>query len=211
MTPKYSIPGPAYRITTPRMTIRCPEPSDAPVLDLAIKLSLDHLLPWMLWAKEEPVSLDERLEFLRRTRGNFDLSADFGYLVFNLSETLFLGGTGLSPRLGKDTREISYWIHKCHTHQGFATEVAAALTRVAFEVDHVRRVEIHCSNKNIYSATIPKKLGYFHEATLHEHAEDVNGGLHDLMLWSLLEENYLLSPLATAKIQAFDVIGRRIL
>ncbi len=208
MTPKDAIPGPAYRITTPRLTIRCPEPSDAPALDLAINLSLDHLLPWMQWAKGEPVSLNERIEFLRRTRGNFDLATDFGYLIFNLSENLLLGGTGLSPRLSKDTREIGYWIHKYHTHQGYATEATAALTRVAFEVDQVRRVEIHCSPKNIYSAAIPKKLGYIHEATLHHRAEDVTGGLRDTMLWSLFEESY---PSALADIQAFDVIGRRIL
>jgi RimJ/RimL family protein N-acetyltransferase len=211
MIPAEAIPGPAYRINTPRLLIRCPEPADAPALDLAIKLSLDHLLPWMLWAKQEPVSLDERIEFLRCSRGNFDLANDFGYLIFNLSETLLLGGTGLHTWLGRDTREIGYWIHKYHTHQGYATEVASALTRVAFEVDHVRRVEIHCSPKNTYSAAIPKKLGFIHEATLHNRAEDVSGNLRDTMIWSLFEENYPASPAASLAIQAFDVIGRRIL
>jgi RimJ/RimL family protein N-acetyltransferase len=211
MTPANLIPGPAYRITTPRLLIRCPAPSDAPALDLAIKLSLDHLLPWVLWAKQEPITLDERIEFLRRTRGNFDLASDFGYLIFNLSETLLLGGTGLHTRRGRDAREIGYWIHKYHTHQGYATEVASALTKVAFEVDHVRRVEIHCSPNNFYSAAIPKKLGFIHEATLHNRIEDVSGNLRDAMIWTLFDENYPASPPARLKIQAFDVIGRKIL
>jgi RimJ/RimL family protein N-acetyltransferase len=211
MTSSESIPGPAYRIITSRLVIRCPEPTDAPALDLAIRNSLDHLLPWVLWAKAEPVSLDERIEFLRHTRGNFDLGTDFGYLIFNLSETILLGGTGLNTRLGQGAREIGYWIHKGHINQGYATEVSSALTKVAFEVDHVRRVEIHCDPTNIRSASIPRKLGFIHEANLHNRAENAAGNLRDSMIWSLFEENYPTSLAAKADIQAFDVIGRRII
>lgn len=211
MTSSVTIPGPAYRITTPRLLIRCPEPSDAQLLDLAIQQSLDHLRSWVLWVKREPVSIDERIAFLRHTRGNFDLGNEFGYMIFNPSETLILGGTGLHTRLGRDAREIGYWIHKDHINRGYATEVAAALTRVAFEVDHVGRVEIHCSPKNTRSALVPKKLGFIHEATLHNRAEDVSGNPRDTMIWSLFEDDYFSSIPAKLDIQAFDVIGRRIL
>ena len=155
--------------------------------------------------------LSSVLNSFSQTRGNFDLGIDFGYLIFNPSETLLLGGAGLSTRHGQGVREIGYWIHKDHIHQGFATEASAALTRVAFEVDHVRRVEIHCSPKNTRSASVPRKLGYVHEATLHDRAQDVSGNLRDTMIWSLFEENYSSSPSANADIQAFDVIGRRLL
>ena len=53
-----------------------------------------------------------------------------------------------------------------HDGQGLATEVSAALTRVAFEIDQVDRVEIHCEPQNVRSAAVPRKLGYQHEATL---------------------------------------------
>jgi RimJ/RimL family protein N-acetyltransferase len=211
MTTSESIPGPAYRITTPRLVIRCPEPSDVSLLDLAIKQSLEHLLPWMLWAKREPVSLKERIEFLRRMRSNFDLGVEYGYLIFNPSEILLLGGTGLHPRVGQGALEIGYWIHKDHINQGYATEVSAALTKVAFEVEHVRRVEIHCSPKNSRSASIPRKLGFILEATLHNRVDDVNGDLRDTLVWSLFEENYLTSLASKIELQAFDAIGRRIL
>ena len=206
-----SIPGPAYRIITPQLVIRCPEPTDATALDLAIRQSLDYLLPWLLWAKQEPVSLQERIEFLRKVHGNFELGVDFGYVIFNPSETLLLGGTGLHTRLGQGAREIRYWIHKEHINHGYATAVSAALTKVAFEVDQVKRVEIHCDLKNIRSASIPRKLGFIHEATLHNRVEDVFGNLRDTMVWTLFEENYPTSLAAQANIQAFDVIGRRII
>ncbi len=210
MSQSEAIPGPAYRIVTPRLVIRCPSPIDAAAHDLAIRQSLDHLLPWVFWAKNEPVSFEQRIEFLRRTQGNFDLGLDFGYLVFNPSETEVIGGASLSTRLGVNTREIGYWIHKDHLNQGLATEVSAALTKVAFEVDHVSRVEIHCSPKNLRSAAIPRKLGFIHEATLHNRAEDVDGSPRDTMIWSIFEENYPASPSAKIELQAFDAIGRRI-
>ncbi len=211
MTIPEPVPGPAYRITTPRLIIRCPEPSDASALDLAIRQSLDHLLPWVLWAKEEPISFDQRIEFLRRTRGNFDLETDFGYLVFNPSEDILLGGTSLSTRLGRGVREIGYWIHKDHIKQGYATEISAALTKVAFECDHVHRVEIHCNPINIRSASIPPKLGFIHEATLHDRDLNIDGNFRDTMIWTLFAANYPTSPAAKAEIQAYDSIGRRIL
>jgi RimJ/RimL family protein N-acetyltransferase len=205
------IPGPAYRIVTSRLVIRCPEPGDAPAMDLSIRQSLDHIQPWLLWAKDEPASFEKRLEFIRRTRGNFDLGIDFGYFIFNPLETILLGGTSLNTRLGLDAREIGYWIHKDYINQGFATEVTAALTKVAFEVDHVKRVEIHCNPKNIRSASVARKLGFVHEATLQHRVEDIDGSLRDAMIWSLFDFAYLSSPSALADIQAYDAIGRRIL
>jgi RimJ/RimL family protein N-acetyltransferase len=196
---------------TPRLVIRCPEPSDADALDLAIKQNIDHLLPWMVWAKTEPISFQQRIEFLRTVRGNFDLDNDYGYLIFNPEETLVIGGTGLHTRLGPGAREIGYWIHKDHLNQGYATEVSAALTRVAFEIAHVNRVEIHCSPNNIRSATIPRKLGFIHEATLHDRVEDIDGSLRDSMIWSMFQNDYPSSPATKIEIKAYDALNRQII
>jgi RimJ/RimL family protein N-acetyltransferase len=211
MTPSEFIPGPAYKIVTPQLIIRCPDPMDASLLDFAVSQNLEHLQPWMLWAKQEPISHQERIEFLRNVRGNFDLGVDFGFLIFNLSETMILGGSGLHTRLGQWAREIGYWIHKDYINQGYATEVSAALTKVAFEIDHMKRVEIHCDPKNIRSASVPKKLGFIHEATLHNRVEDTHGNLRDSMIWTLFEEHYPTSMPAQVDIQAFDVVGRRLI
>jgi len=48
----------AYRIQTDRLLIRCYSPEDAPKLKEAIDASLDHLRPWMPWAKDDPETLD---------------------------------------------------------------------------------------------------------------------------------------------------------
>src|SRR5262245_8467890 len=91
--------GPAYRIETPRLVIRCWEPRDAPLLKAAIDASLEHLLPWMPWAKDEPQSVEAKMELLRQFRGRFDLGKDFVYALFDRQEREVVGGSGLHPRV----------------------------------------------------------------------------------------------------------------
>jgi len=206
-----SIAGPAYRIQTQRMVIRCWNPVDAPLLKTAIDASLDHLKSWIPWAYEEPESLQTKVERLRQFRGKFDLGQDFLYGIFNLDETQVIGGTGLHTRAGEGAREIGYWIHQDFINQGLATECSAALTRIAFEVEGVRRVEIHCDPENARSAAVPRKLGFTHEATLRQRISSRDEGYRDSMIWTLLSGEYSDSPAARSEINAYDVIGRRIL
>ena len=84
---------PPYVIRTERLTIRCWEPRDAPLLGEALDSSLDHLRPWMPWANDEPTPLDERIDRLRRFRGMFDLGQDFIYGLFTRDETEVVGGS----------------------------------------------------------------------------------------------------------------------
>lgn len=201
---------PAYRVVTPRLVLRCYNPSDAPLLAAAVTESLEHLLPWMPWAAAEPESLEIKVERLRRFRANFDLGNDFVFGIFPPQEERLLGGCGLHPRIGNNALEIGYWIHKDAINHGIATEVTAALSRVAFEVNRVERVEIHCAVENVRSASVPRKLGYTHEATLRERGS-FNGRKADSMLWSLFAEDFPASPAAKLEIAVFDAAERRIL
>lgn len=204
------IPNPAYRVQTQRLVIRCWQPTDAPLLMTAIQESLEHLKPWIPWAHHEPQTLEQRIDWLRSSRGGFDFGYNFVYGIFNLDETAVLGGTGLHGRVGHYALEIGYWIHAHYTGQGLATEVAAALTKVAFEIHQVSRVEIHCDPENHRSAAVPRKLGFVHEATLRQRVEDHQGQKRDSMIWTLLAEEYAMSKVAQVMIDAFDVIGRKI-
>src|SRR5439155_22043403 len=86
---------PPYRIETERLVIRCWEPQDAPLLKEAIDSSLDHLRPWMPWAREEPQSLAQKVELLRHFRGRFDLRSE-------------------ERRVGKEGR---LWCGPCHCRE----------------------------------------------------------------------------------------------
>src|ERR1700743_1289536 len=99
-----------YRIETERLLLRCYEPADALKMQAAIVTSLDHLRPWIPWAREEPRELEWMLRFIRLFRGQFDLGQDAVFGIFDKAEKEQLGGTGLHNRVGKDAREIGYWI-----------------------------------------------------------------------------------------------------
>jgi RimJ/RimL family protein N-acetyltransferase len=204
------MPGPAYRIVSPQLVIRCYNPTDAPLLAQAVSESLEHLLPWMPWAAAEPEPLDAKVERLRLMRSKFDQGADFVYGVFNPQQERLLGGCGLHTRVGSKALEIGYWIHKDFINRGYATELSAALTRVAFEIQKVERLEIHCSVENLPSAAVPRKLGFRQEAILRKRSF-AYGRASDQMVWTLFADEYPNTPSAKLEIAAYDAAERRIL
>lgn len=204
------ISKPAYRIETERLVLRCWEPRDAPLIQRAAAESKEHLLPFMPWAADEPQTVQQKVELARRFRGLFDRGEDFVYGIFNPDESRALGGTGLHTRLNGNALEIGYWLHKDFLRQGYATESTAALTRLAFELYHVERMEIHCSVDNLASAAVPRKLGYVHEAT-RRRLGTAHGQTSDSMIWTLFADEYPNTPSASAKLRAFDVVGQPLL
>lgn len=122
-----------YRVETPRVIIRCWNPEDAPLAKQAEDESRDHLRTFMLWANRTPEPLSEVTDKLRLFRSWFDIGEDFLFGAFSREDGRCVGGAGLHPRVGKGGIEIGYWTHAAHLRKGLATEVAGALTRVAFE------------------------------------------------------------------------------
>jgi RimJ/RimL family protein N-acetyltransferase len=203
--------GPAYSIRTPRLLVRCFDPRDALLLKAAIDASLDHLLPWLAWAREEPQSVESKAEVLRHFRARFDLDKDWNYGLFTPDERELVGGLGLHRRGGHEARELGYWIAKAHAGQGLAAEAVAALVRVCFEVERLERVEIHCDEDNARSAAIPRKLGFRHDGTLRERSGRGDGSRGGRMVWSLLASEFEASPCARAECTALDALGRPLL
>jgi RimJ/RimL family protein N-acetyltransferase len=192
--------------------VRCWEPRDAPPLKESIDSSLEELRPWLPWAFDEPQTLEEKVQVLRRFRGRFDLGEDFTYGLFSRDESEVVGGSGFHRRVGEGAFEIGYWIRSSRAGQGLATEVTAALTRVGFEVCEVDRIEIHCEPENERSMRIPRKLGYAEEARLRRRLYAPPGGEpRDVVVFSLFRDTYAGTPAASAELEAFDAVGRRIL
>lgn len=203
---------PPYRIVTERTVMRCWDPRDAPLLKEAIDSSLDHLQPWMAWAVAEPQSLAEKVALLRRFRSQFDLGREFVYGILDRDERQVLGGTGLHPRSGDDSLEMGYWIRATEVGRGLATETSAALTRVAFEVCGVDRVDIRVDPLNAASLAIPRKLGYREEATLRRRLPAPDDGVpRDVTIFSLLAGELARTPAAAAELEGYDALGKRVL
>ncbi len=192
----------AHRITTERLVLRCWDPADAPLLKEAIDASLEHLRPWMDWAEAEPTTLKQKAALLRTFADQFARGEDAIYGILDAAEERVVGGTGFHPRLAGEAREIGYWIRADAIGQGLASESTAALTRVGFEVEGLRRLEIHCDAANVRSAAIPRKLGY-------TPADERDGRGH--LVFRLTRAEYADSPCTTAAARAFDRDGARLL
>jgi RimJ/RimL family protein N-acetyltransferase len=201
---------PPYRVETERLVLRCYEPEDAALLKEAVDASLEHLLPWMPWARFEPESLDQKIELLRGMRSRFDRDEDYVFGVFDPDEVRLLGGSGLHRRAGDESLEIGYWVRADAIGRGIATEMTAVLTRVGFELGRLERVDIQVDPDNDRSLRIPRKLGFTEEGTLRRRLEpkEEGGERRDSMLFTMLAGELAGSPCISFAYEAYDVIGR---
>lgn len=203
---------PPYRIETERLIIRCWDPRDAPLLKEAVDSSVEHLRPWLPWAQDEPQPLEQKVQLLRRFRGEFDLGRDFVYGIFGADESEVVGGTGLHTRVGEGAFEIGYWIRASRPRQGLATEAVAALTWVAFAVCGADRIEIHVDPDNVASLGVPRKLGFHEEATLRRRLLAGDGApKRDEVVLSLFCDEVEATPVSRVQVQAYDAAGSRLL
>jgi len=138
------------------------------------------------------------------------MGIDYKFGIFNKENTELLGSTGLHTRVGEGGREIGYWVSVKHINKGIALEAAAALTKIAFEVEQMERVEIHCATENIYSQRIPQKLGFHLDGILRNRTLNGNEEQKDRMVWTMFKNEYETSVVKNAVVKAFDVIRRGI-
>ena len=151
---------PPWLITLPDFSLRPWTPDDAPALARTLSASDAHLrafTPWVVDGRVPGASLEERLA---KHAADFSAGTEWVYGMFSPDDTEVLGGCGLYPRVGPGAVEIGYWLAASHTGRGLATRAAETLTRVAFDVLRVDRIEIRCDRANVASVRIPERLGY---------------------------------------------------
>jgi RimJ/RimL family protein N-acetyltransferase len=131
---------------------------DAGDLARLVTDNLEHLRPWVSWAKGASTEAEQRL-FLERASAMWDRRLVFGYAVAPTGARP-VGGMLLGTLQGAGVMEIGYWMAAASTGRGYATAASRALTDAAFALPDVERVEIRCDEANGASAAVPRKLGY---------------------------------------------------
>jgi RimJ/RimL family protein N-acetyltransferase len=198
-----------FRIETERLVLRCLKPADAPLDRDAIDSSLEHLRPFMAFAWEAPEPIEVLAERLGEHAQRFASGVDFIFGIFGPDEAEMYGCCGLHPRIGPGALEIGYWLRVSRIGRGFATEAAAALTRVAFEHCGIDRVEIRADPANVASLAVPAKLGFAPDGTLRRRLPPIGPGAErrDARVFSLFADEYPSTPAAFASLEAFDAAG----
>lgn len=146
-------------ITAGRIELRRRTLDDDDAMVDAIRMSLDHLRPWMPWAAQEPTVEAQHRVVADADTGWLD-GSQFVYGVYESASGELVGGAGLHRRVGPGSIEIGYWVRADRTRRGYARLAAGALTRAALGLAGVGRVEIHCDQANVASAAVPRSLGY---------------------------------------------------
>ncbi|OAI42372.1 acetyltransferase [Verrucomicrobia bacterium SCGC AG-212-E04] len=172
------------RLESKRLIMRVPVPSDATVVNAAIRASLPQLKKWMPWAQKAP-TLAETHKRLCEEAEKFRQGTDIMLLLFAKETGELVGCSGLHridwsvPRL-----EIGYWIATRHAGRGYVSEAVRAIDRFAFKVLGAARVEILCDHRNAPSRRVAERVGYQLEAVLRHQRRDVRGRLTDMCIFA---------------------------
>jgi len=87
---------------------------------------------------------------------------------------------------------IGYWLDATMEGKGVMTRCCRTLLRYLFEERNMHRVEIRCATDNTRSCAIPERLGFTREGVLRD-SQWVNDRFLDLVVWSLLDQDYFAS------------------
>ena len=158
---------------------------DAEAIARAVGESLEHLSPWMAWAKPSAAKVGSQMEWTTRAEILWDAATDYVYVILADRDTV-VGTCGLHRRSGVGAIEIGYWVHADHVGRGYATAAARALTAAALALPDVTTVEIHCDQANAASQAIPRRLGYRLKA-IEDGPITAPGEVGKHMVWSFDE------------------------
>ncbi len=199
-----------HRIETERLVLRRYEASDAEEMSRVVAASRHYLAPWMPWARDEPLSPEDRAELIATFVREFDDGTTFAMAMTLRDTGQYLGSTGYLTRLGPGILEIGYWIAADQQRNGYVTETALALTHVALGLAEAERVEIHHAPRNLHSRAIPERCGYSYdgrELTLMPGVPDVE----PTDMWSATAEHLTSDRLAASpRPHAFDANGQEL-
>ena len=173
-----------------RIAVRQYCEADAPALFEAVTESDSILRPWMVWVDSHR-TVDDSLEYIRRSKLAFQLRTEFPMGIFGRSSGRFLGGTGF--HIGETdvpAFEIGYWIRASAEGQGYVTEAVRLLTICGFSDLRAERLVIRCDARNDRSRRVAERQGYNFEGRLRRVQRDPAGNLADMLVYALVRADF---------------------
>jgi ribosomal-protein-serine acetyltransferase len=155
----------------------------------AVERNREHLRRWLPWV-DRTRGVEDVQNFLADVIEAYGRGEEMHNGIFIHGK---LAGTCSHHHIDPMSRNVSigYWLDATVEGKGVMTRCCGALVRHLFEERRMHRVEIRCATGNTRSCAIPERLGFTREAVLRE-AEWVNDRFVDLVIWSLLEQDYFL-------------------
>jgi RimJ/RimL family protein N-acetyltransferase len=176
-----------------RVLLRPYRPGDGAQLWEAVEESRDHHLPWIPWGGGHKLPADSE-ESARKMQVRWLLREDLPLGIWERATGRYLGAINLNRiNWNVPSLELGYWLRKSAEGHGYMTEAGTLVCSLAFETLGVNRVEILVASGNHRSVAVPRRLGFIHEATLRQSGRIITGELVDMMVFSMLQEEYKAS------------------
>lgn len=111
-------------------------------------------------------NIPECEKYLKSMAENFKQGSGYGYMLFK-GKTL-IGYMGIKVRVGEHVAEISYYLDKRYTGNGYVTKAVRALENIFFNQGG-HRCEIFCNEMNKNSRKVAENLGYQLDGIMREY------------------------------------------
>jgi ribosomal-protein-serine acetyltransferase len=171
------------RIETARLELRAVSSGSGAAVNAGVVDSHAEVSQWMPWANPCP-KVEDTEEWCRTAAAYFVTRKNLHYHFFLKGTETFAGTISLFNIVWSVPRfEIGYWLRTCYVGNGYMTEAARALERMAFETLQAERIEIRCDERNGRSAAVAERLGFALEATFRHDMRDVKGELRNTRIY----------------------------
>ncbi len=166
--------------------------SHAPALLLAVDKNREHLSIFLPWVNQMQTVED----FTNYIQFCNELSAqqkEVSFIIFFNGELVGRIGLHYINHQNK-SGAIGYWLTKDAEGKGIITQSCIALINLGFKDLQLQRIELKAAISNYKSLAIPQRLGFTKEGILRQ-AEFVNNEFLDLVVFSMLKEDWQVNPL----------------
>src|SRR3954468_20336586 len=185
----------SFAVSGPTLTLRLPRPDDAAALfALASDPEVTRFFSWGPYERESDAQA-----YLARLPGQRERGEQLDLLVCRGEEAI--GITGLSEISRRDRRGmVGTWFGRRWWGSGVNRESKALVAHLAFRVLGWERLGAYTNVQHARSQAALAALGFEREGVLrrwHRHGDEV----HDVVMWSLLREEYERSTLAAVEVE----------
>jgi len=145
---------------------------------------LSEFLPWV----PNMQSVDDFINYIKNCQLLYQQGMEVSFVILFNEQSV--GRIGLHYlNLFNENAAIGYWLTESAQDKGVMIRSCRALINYGFKELGLHRIEIKAATTNLKSQAIPKKLGFQLEGVLRQ-AEKVNGKFLDLVLYSLINEEW---------------------
>jgi len=169
-------------IMTPRLLIRPIDKVDGEIVYDYKRESWNEFLPWWVWT--HPPSIAERTVeddnlFCAGMALRFEKGEDIPILAFDRQNDLLIGSGGLHRcDWEKGEFTLGFAVRTSKHCQGYATEIATALTTYAFKELNAKKVIVFHAEGNIGSQKVIENTG-FEKSVVRPQCHELSSGFVD--------------------------------